>query len=81
MSNVMPPGEVLLEDFMTPQGLTATQLAADICVPSSVILGILAGALPISREVAAKLAGYFSTSPQFWLNLQAEYEAGAGRGR
>lgn len=72
----MTPGEVLLQEFMKPQGLTATQLASDICVPSSVVLGILSAQLPISREVAAKLAGYFSTSPQYWMDLQAEYEAG-----
>lgn len=70
----IPPGEILLEEFMKPMGITARQLAADIDVPPSRISEIVNGARPITADTALRLGLFFSMDPRFWLNLQAEYE-------
>ena len=70
----IPPGEILLEDFMKPMGITARQLAADIDVPPSRISDIVNGARPITADTALRLGLFFSMDPRFWLNLQSEYE-------
>ncbi len=68
------PGEILLEDFMKPMGITARQLAADMDVPPSRISDIVNGARPISADTALRLGLFFSMEPRFWLNLQSEYD-------
>lgn len=70
----IPPGEILLEEFMKPMGITARQLAADIDVPPSRISDIVNGARPITADSALRLGLFFSMDPRFWLNLQSEYE-------
>jgi addiction module HigA family antidote len=68
------PGEILLEEFMKPLGITARQLAADIDVSPSRISDIVNGARPITADTALRLGLYFSMEPRFWLNLQSEYD-------
>ena len=68
------PGEVLLEDFMKPHGITARQLAADIDVPPSRISELVNGHRPITADTALRLGIFFDMEARFWLNLQAEYD-------
>ena len=68
------PGEILLEDFMKPMGITARQLSADMDVPPSRISDIVNGARPITADTALRLGLFFSMEPRYWLNLQTEYD-------
>ena len=68
------PGEILLEDFMKPMGITARQIAADIDVSPSRISEIVHGARPITADTAIRLGLFFRVDPKFWLNLQMEYD-------
>lgn len=68
------PGEILLEDFMRPMGITARQIAADIDVSPSRISEIVHGARPITADTAIRLGLFFRMDPKFWLNLQMEYD-------
>lgn len=70
----MHPGEVLREEFMEPLGLTAYALAKVLDVPRTRIERIEREETAITADTALRLARYFSTTPQFWLNLQTEYE-------
>ena len=76
-SELMPPvtpGEVLREDFMEPLGLSANALAKALHVPPNRITSILNGTRSITAHTALRLARYFTTTPQSWLNLQKNYE-------
>ena len=68
------PGEILLEEFMKPMGITARQIAADIDVSPSRISEIVHGARPITVDTAIRLGLFFRMDPKFWLNLQMEYD-------
>ncbi|MDO9065361.1 MAG: HigA family addiction module antitoxin, partial [Sulfuricella sp.] len=68
------PGEILLEDFMKPMGITARQLAADIDVSPSRISDLVHGSRPITADTALRLGLFFGMEPRFWLNLQSEYD-------
>jgi len=68
------PGEILLEDFMKPMGITARQLAADIDVSPSRISEIVHGLRPITADTALRLGIFFTMEPRFWMNLQSEYD-------
>jgi len=68
------PGEVLLEDFMKPLGLTQYRLAQDIGVTPIRISQITHGERSISVDTAMRLARYFGTSPAVWLRLQVRYD-------
>jgi len=68
------PGEILLEDFMKPMGITARQLAADIDVSPSRISEIVHGSRPITADTALRLGIFFTMDPRFWMNLQSEYD-------
>ena len=68
------PGEILLEEFMKPMGITARQLASDIDVSPSRISEIVNGMRPISVDTALRLGIFFSMEPRFWINLQTEYD-------
>ena len=68
------PGEILLEDFMKPMGITARQLAADIDVSPSRISELVHGTRPITADTALRLGLFFRMDPRFWLNLQSEYD-------
>ena len=68
------PGEILLEDFLKPMGVTARQLAADIDVSPSRISEIINGKRPITADTALRLGLFFSMESRFWLNLQIEFD-------
>lgn len=68
------PGEVLLEDFMRPMGISARQLAADIDVSPSRISELVNGNRPITADTALRLGLFFGMESRFWLNLQSEYD-------
>lgn len=74
MLDEIHPGEILLEEFMKPLSLTARQLAADIDVPPSRISEIVNGHRPVTADTAVRLGLFFSMPPEFWMNLQAEYD-------
>ena len=75
------PGEVLLEDFLVPMGLSQYRLAKDISVPPRRINEIVHGKRGISADTALRLARYFGTSELFWLNLQTHYKLEIERDR
>lgn len=68
------PGEVLLEDFMKPLGLSQYRVAKNIGVPSLRISQIVRGQRSITADTALRLARYFGTSAAVWLRLQARYD-------
>ncbi len=68
------PGEVLLEEFLKPMGLSQNRLALDIGVHPRRINEIVLEKRRITADTALRLARYFGTSPQFWLGLQADYD-------
>jgi addiction module HigA family antidote len=68
------PGEVLLEEFLKPMGLSQNRAALDIGVPARRINEIVLGKRSITADTALRLARYFGTSPQFWMGLQKDYE-------
>ena len=68
------PGEVLLKDFIEGFGITQNKVAVAIGVPPRRINEIVHGKRRITADTAARLARYFGTTPQFWLNLQTKYE-------
>lgn len=68
------PGEILLEDFMRPMGISARQLAADIDVSPSRISELVNGQRPITADTALRLGMFFGMEPRLWLNLQSEYD-------
>lgn len=75
------PGEVLLEDFLEPFGLSQYRLAHAISVPPRRINEIVHGNRAVSADTALRLARFFGTSAQFWLNLQAHYDLETERDR
>jgi len=75
------PGEVLLEDFMKPLGLTQYRLAHDIGVTPIRISQIVRGQRAISVDTAMRLARYFNTSAAVWLRMQVRYDLECAQGR
>ncbi|WP_420130375.1 HigA family addiction module antitoxin [Longimicrobium sp.] len=75
------PGEVLMEDFLVPLGLSQYRLAQDLSVPPRRINEIVHGKRAITADTALRLARYFGTSEQFWLNLQSRYDLEVERDR
>jgi len=70
----IPPGEILAEEFMAPYGLSQNRLARDIDVNPARINDIVHGRSAITAEIALRLAKYFGTTPELWLNLQSDYD-------
>ena len=68
------PGEILLEEFLKPMGLSQNQMANDIGVPPRRINEIIHGKRRVTADTALRLAYYFKMSPQFWLGLQMDYD-------
>jgi addiction module HigA family antidote len=68
------PGEVLLEEFLKPMGISQYQLAKDISVPPRRINEIVLGKRAVTADTALRLARYLGISERFWLNLQARYD-------
>ena len=67
------PGEILLEEFLKPMGISQYRLAKDISVPPRRINEIVHGKRSISPDTALRLSRYFGLSERFWINLQARY--------
>ena len=74
--NLIHPGEILLEEFLIPMGISQNKLALDIRVPAPRINAIVLGKRAISADTALRLGRYFKMEPQFWLNLQSNYDLG-----
>jgi addiction module HigA family antidote len=68
------PGEILLEEFMKPHGLSQNRFSKALGVSPMTISEIVNGKRSITAEVALRLGRYFGMAPQFWLNLQARYD-------
>ena len=68
------PGEILLEDFMKPLGLTQYRLAKEMNVYPRKVNEIVQGKRAITADTALRLARFFGTSPEVWMNLQAHYD-------
>jgi addiction module HigA family antidote len=68
------PGEILLEEFMKPFGLTAHGLASDLGLPATRIGDLIHGRRGVTPETAIALAEYFKTSVDFWLGIQMQYD-------
>ncbi len=68
------PGEVLLEEFLKPMGITPYRLAKDIGVPTNRITGLVNGERSLSADTALRLSQYFGTSAKVWVGLQADYD-------
>ncbi|TFD57036.1 HigA family addiction module antitoxin [Cryobacterium sp. Hh38] len=68
------PGEILMEDFIDGFGITQNKLAVSIGVPPRRINEIVHGKRGITADTAIRLARYFGTSEEFWMNLQSNYE-------
>lgn len=68
------PGEIFLEDFMKPMGLSINQVARDLDVPPNRISAIVNGTRWITADTALRLGTYFRVSPETWLGLQLDYD-------
>ena len=68
------PGEILLEEFLKPLGISQYRLAKDINVPARRINEIVLGKRAISSDTALRLSRYFGLSERFWINLQTRYD-------
>jgi addiction module antidote protein, HigA family len=73
------PGEILLEDFLKPMGISINKLAREIDVPPGRISTIVNGKRSITADTALRLGAYFGVSPELWLNLQADYDLRVAR--
>jgi addiction module HigA family antidote len=68
------PGEVLSEEFLDPLGMSANALAMALRVPATRIGAIVKGERSVTADTALRLARFFGTSPEFWMNLQAMHD-------
>ena len=70
----IPPGEILAEEFMKPNEISQNRLARDIDVNPARVNDLVHGRSSITATIALRLAKYFSTTPELWMNLQADYD-------
>ena len=70
----IPPGEILLIEFMQPHGVSQNRLARDLDVPVGRVNEIVLGKRAITADTALRLAKFFGTSAEFWLALQSDYD-------
>ena len=68
------PGKILREEFLIPAQISSIQLARDINISNKAIKEIIAEERDLTKDIAARLALYFSTAPTFWINLQSNYD-------
>ncbi|HRI63686.1 MAG TPA: HigA family addiction module antitoxin [Polyangium sp.] len=68
------PGEVLREEFVVPLGLSGNALAKALCIPANRINAILKETRNLTADTALRLARFFGTTPEFWMNMQKSYE-------
>lgn len=72
--NPIHPGEILMEEFLKPIGVSQYRLAKDISVPPRRINEIVHGKRSVTADTALRFGRFFGMSPQFWLNLQTRYD-------
>lgn len=72
--NPIHPGEILMEEFLKPIGVSQYRLAKDISVPPRRINEIVHGRRSVTADTALRFGRFFGMSPQFWLNLQTRYD-------
>ena len=77
----IPPGEILLEEYLKPLGLGQVQAAERLGISLNRLNEIVLGKRGITADTALRLARYFGTSEQFWLNLQSRYDLEVERDR
>lgn len=68
------PGEVLLEEFLEPMGISAYRLSKEIKIPQTRISEVIRKKRRITADTALRLSAYFGNSPKFWLGLQDDYD-------
>ncbi len=68
------PGEILLEEFLKPMGISINKVARDIDVPPGRVSEIVKGKRSITADTALRLGRYFGVSPEMWMGLQSDYE-------
>jgi antitoxin HigA-1 len=73
------PGEILLEEFLKPMGITPSQLAKEIGVPQPRLNGIIQGQHPMTIDIGLRLSRFFSMSDGFWIGLQTDYDTAQAR--
>jgi len=71
------PGEILLTEFMEPLGISRNRLGIDLGIPPQRVGEIVRGRRSVTVDTALRLARYFGTSPEFWLNLQTRFDLDA----
>ena len=74
--NLIHPGEILKEEFLVPMGISQNRLAMDLQIPGTRVGEIIHGRRSISADTALRLGKYFGTGPEFWMNLQMNYDLG-----
>jgi addiction module HigA family antidote len=74
MRTTTHPGEVLRAEFMAPNGVSINKLAGDLDIPVSRVSDIVNARRAVTADTALRLATYFRTTPEFWLNLQSAFE-------
>ncbi len=74
--NLIHPGEILREEFMIPMGISQNRLAIELHIPATRIGQIIHEKRGISADTAIRLGIYFKTGPEFWCNLQSDYDLG-----
>ena len=75
------PGEVLLEEFLFPMGISQNRIARNMGVPPRRINEIVHGKRAVTADTALRLARYFGTSEEFWMGLQSDYELEEARNK
>jgi len=73
------PGEILFEEFLKPMGISQSKLAIELRVPCHRVNEIIHGRRGITADTALRLAKFFGTTPDFWMNLQKSYDLVAAR--
>ena len=74
--NLIHPGEILWEEFMNPMGISQNRLAIELRIPVTRVSAIVHGRRSITADTALRLGIFFGTGPEFWLNLQSNYDLG-----
>jgi addiction module HigA family antidote len=75
----IPPGEILLEEFMKPMDISINRLARELMVPPGRISEIVNGKRAITADTALRLGKFFGVSPEIWLDLQSDYDLRVAR--
>lgn len=77
--NNIHPGEILIEEFLEPMGISAYRLAKETGIPQTRISEIIKGRRRVTADTALRFSKYFGTTPKFWLGLQDDYDIEEGQ--